>query len=138
MAEAGRVKHHIAANIDNPANTILIVGYCEPHSLGGKLRNGATHVNIYGESHQVAAKVEVIESMSAHGDCDDLLRWISCQDPALVQKVMLVHGEYPVQQFFREKLHAKGFGNVPIPQLHENIDLTQPRKKARKHIPVNG
>jgi metallo-beta-lactamase family protein len=137
MAEAGRVKHHIAANIDNPANTILIVGYCEPHSLGGKLRSGAGHVNIYGEGHEVRAKVEVIESMSAHGDYDDLLKWTSCQDPQLVKNVFLVHGEYSVQQAFREKLHAKGFRDVQIPQIHENADLNNLTKRHRKRIPVN-
>jgi len=137
MAEAGRVKHHIAASIDNPNNTILIVGYCEPNSLGGKLRSGAHHVNIYGEGHDVKANIEVIESMSAHGDCEDLLKWLNCQDPEMVKKVFLVHGEYHVQQSFREKLLLKGFKNVDIPQLHDTVDLNKVRRKPRKHIPVN-
>lgn len=135
MAEAGRVKHHIAANIDNPANTILIVGYCEPNSLGGKLRSGATHVNIFGEEHEVRANVAVIEGMSAHGDYEDLLKWLNCQDAELVKKVFLVHGEYHVQQSFKERLHAKGFANVEIPEMHQTIDLTA-KKQARKRIPV--
>lgn len=137
MAEAGRVKHHIAASINDPANTILIVGYCEPNSLGGKLRNGANHVNIFGEGHNVKANIEVIESMSAHGDYDDLLKWMNCQDPELVRRVFLVHGEYHVQQSFREKLNLKGFKDVVIPLMHENIDLNKLRKRARKRIPID-
>ncbi|RYD90210.1 MAG: MBL fold metallo-hydrolase, partial [Sphingobacteriales bacterium] len=100
MAEAGRVKHHIKNNIKNPKTTILIVGYCEPNSLGGRLVRGEKEVNIFGEQYPVNADVRVIKSMSAHGDYEDLLRFVSCQDPALVKKIFLVHGEYDVQQNF--------------------------------------
>jgi len=123
MAEAGRVKHHIANNIDDSKNTILIVGYCEPNSLGGKLKNGASEVYIFGEQHQVIAEVQTIQSMSAHGDYEDLLRFLSCQDPKKVKKVFLVHGDYEVQQIFREKLIDKGFLNVEIPDRHEEFSL---------------
>lgn len=123
MAEAGRVKHHIAHNIDSARNTILIVGYCEPNSLGGKLRNGARHVTIYGEPHDVVAEVGVIDSMSAHGDYQDLLHWLSCQHVNDVDKLFLVHGEYDVQQAFRDKLLKKGFRDIEIPALHQQVGL---------------
>ena len=123
MAEAGRVKHHIANNIGDRRNTILIVGYCEPHSLGGLLRNGAQHVTIYGEHHDVVAEVGVIQSLSAHGDYNDLCQWLSCQDPRQVRKLFIVHGEYEVQQEFRERLLKKGFTDVEIPYLHQTIGL---------------
>ena len=109
MAEAGRVKHHIKNNIGDSKNTILMVGYCEPRSLGGQLKNGAQKVNIYGAQYQVVAEVKSIQSMSAHGDYEDLLKFMSCQDPAKVKKVFLVHGEYDVQEIFKGKLIAKGF-----------------------------
>ena len=123
MAEAGRVKHHIAHSIDKVRNTILIVGYCEPNSLGGKLRKGDKEVTIFGEHHQVIAEVGVIETMSAHGDYEDLCQWLSCQNPGEVKKLFLVHGEYDVQQSFRERLIKKGFGLVEIPYLHEQVGL---------------
>jgi len=123
MAEAGRVKHHIAHHIDDPTSTILIVGYCEPHSLGGRLRNGADHVTIYGESYDVKAEVRVIQSLSAHGDYQDLSQWLSCQDPKQVRKLFLVHGEYDVQVNFRERLLKKGFTDIEIPSLHQVIGL---------------
>ena len=123
MAEAGRVKHHIAHHIGNPKDTILIVGYCEPHSLGGKLRSGATEVSIYGEHHFVKAEIGIIESMSAHGDYEDLCEWLSCQDPHAVKKLFLVHGEYDVQTDFRERLYKKGFRDIDIPSLHQEIGL---------------
>lgn len=124
MAEAGRVKHHIANNIDQSRNTILLVGYCEPQSLGGRLMRGAKEVSIYGTRHEVKASVGVIRSMSAHGDYEDLSQWLSCQDPRAVKKLFLVHGEYDVQQIFKAWLVKKGFHDVEIPDRHYEIGLT--------------
>jgi metallo-beta-lactamase family protein len=123
MAEAGRVKHHIERNLDDSRNTILIVGYCEPHSLGGRLKSGAKQVSIYGEVHDVVAEIGVVESMSAHGDYQDLIHWLACQDPREVSKLFLVHGEYEVQQAFRDRLLKKGFRDIEIPALHQEIGL---------------
>lgn len=123
MAEAGRVKHHIAHNIDKPNSTILIVGYCEPHSLGGRLSAGAQAVHIYGQPYQVKADIGVIRSMSAHGDYEDLSQWLACQDPREVQKLFIVHGEYDVQLNFKERLLRKGFRDVEVPALHQEIGL---------------
>ncbi|HXB45256.1 MAG TPA: MBL fold metallo-hydrolase [Puia sp.] len=123
MAEAGRVKHHISNNIENSRNTVLLVGYCEPHSLGGRLMAGAKEVNIFGVEHEVHAEVGSIRSMSAHGDYNDLLQFLSCQDPRLVKKLFVVHGEYDVQQAFKERLLKKGFLDVEIPALHYEIGL---------------
>jgi metallo-beta-lactamase family protein len=124
MAEAGRVKHHIANNIDEAQNTILIVGYCEPQSLGGRLMRGAKEVSIYGTRFQVNAEVGVIRSMSAHGDYEDLGQWLACQDPKAVKKLFLVHGEYDVQQIFRNWLLKKGFPDIEIPERHFELGLS--------------
>lgn len=123
MAEAGRVKHHIAHNIENKKNTVLIVGYCEPHSLGGRLRAGNPQVTIFGQSYNVNAEVGVIDSLSAHGDYQDLLHWLSCQDASQVDKLFLVHGEYETQLQFRDRLLKKGFRDIEIPALHQEIGL---------------
>ncbi|AMR30552.1 MBL fold metallo-hydrolase [Mucilaginibacter sp. PAMC 26640] len=123
MAEAGRVKHHIKNNISEQKNTILMVGYAEPNSLGGRLTRGEKEVYIFGDQYQVNAEVQSIKSMSAHGDYEDLLHFLSCQDPNLVKQVFLVHGEYEVQQHFAEKLKENGFPNIEIPYQHEKIVL---------------
>lgn len=123
MAEAGRVKHHIAHTVGDARNTILIVGYAEPQSLGGRLRNGAKEVTIFGLHYMVEAHVKVLNSLSAHGDYDDMSQWLGCQDPKQVRKVFLVHGEYEVQQVFRDKLVRKGFSDVEIPAQHQVIGL---------------
>lgn len=123
MAEAGRVKHHILHNIENSRSTILIVGYCEPQSLGARLASGKTEVSIFGKKFDVKAEVGVIKSMSAHGDYEDMCQWLACQNPQAVEKLFLVHGEYEVQQHFKSRLIHKGFRDVEIPTLHQEIDI---------------
>jgi metallo-beta-lactamase family protein len=123
MADAGRVKHHISNNIESSRNTILFSGYCEPHSLGGKLMAGRKEVKIYGVEHEVNAEIGSIRSMSAHGDYDDLCQFLACQDAKKVQRLFLVHGEYEVQQAFQERLQRKGFADVEIPDLHSEVGL---------------
>ena len=124
MAEAGRVKHHISNNIENSRNAILMTGYCEPNSLGARLMRGQTEVKIFGVEHEVHAEIGSIRSMSAHGDYEDLCQWLACQDPNMVKKLFLVHGEYDVQQNFKQRLMDKGFADVEIPERHYEIELT--------------
>ena len=123
MAEAGRVKHHISNNIENSKNTILLTGYCEPRSLGGRLKHKPKEVTIFGQPHEVNAEIAEMRSMSAHGDYDDLCQFLACQDPKKVKKVFIVHGEYPVQVDFQKRLIRKGFVDVEIPSLHQEIGL---------------
>jgi len=123
MAEAGRVKHHISNNIENSRNSVLMTGYCEPNSLGARLMNGNKIVKIFGVEHEVHAEVGSIRSMSAHGDYEDLCQFLACQDPKLVKKLFLVHGELNVQEDFRNRLLRKGFVDVEIPELHYEIGL---------------
>jgi len=123
MADAGRIKHHIKNNIDDEGNTILMVGYCEPHSLGGKLMKGIKEVRIYGEYYKVKAEVGSMRSMSAHGDYNDLTQFLACQDPDLVKTVFIVHGEEEVQLEFQRRLSRKNFKEVVVPHLHEEFNL---------------
>ena len=61
--------------------------------------------------------------MSAHGDYDDLCQFLACQDPKLVKKIFVVHGEYPVQLDFKNRLIKKGFLDVEIPERHWEVGL---------------
>lgn len=123
MADAGRVKHHISNNIENSRNSILFSGYCEPNSLGGRLKLHPKEVGIFGQIHEVHAEIGEIKSMSAHGDYNDLCQWLACQNPKQVKKLFLVHGEYDVQQDFRNRLISKGFSDVEIPARHTEVGL---------------
>jgi metallo-beta-lactamase family protein len=117
MAEAGRVKHHLANNIENPRNAVLIIGYCEPSSNGGKLASGEKSISIFGKKFDVKAKVHVIDFFSAHGDYNEMLQYLSCQNPKKVKHFFLVHGNREVMLSFKEKLQEKGFDNIIIPQF---------------------
>jgi metallo-beta-lactamase family protein len=123
MAEAGRVKHHIKNNISDPRNTILLVGYCTPESLGGRLAAGDPKVRIYGEEYEVKARVESIGSYSAHADYSEMLEYLSCQDKEKVKRLFLVHGDYDVMLNFKEKLISSGFKDVYIPEKDETVEL---------------
>jgi metallo-beta-lactamase family protein len=123
MAEAGRVKHHISNTIENSRNAILFSGYCEPNSLGGRLKLHPKEVGIFGQVHEVNAEIGEIKSMSAHGDYQDLSQWLGCQDPKLVKKLFLVHGDYDVQLDFKNRLINKGFSDVEIPARHSEVGL---------------
>lgn len=124
MGDGGRVKHHISNNIENSRNTILLTGYCEPRSLGGRLMAGDKEVGIFGVKHEVNAEIGSIRSMSAHGDYEDMSQWLACQDSRQVKKLFLVHGEYEVQMDFKQRLVKKGFVEVEIPEQHFEIGLT--------------
>jgi metallo-beta-lactamase family protein len=123
MMEAGRIKHHLANNIDNPKNTILVVGYCAPRTLGARLLNGEKSVSIFGINHQVNATIERIEAFSGHGDYSEMLKFLECQEKSQVKKVFLVHGDYEAQSFYRDKMVEAGFGKVEIPEAGNEFEL---------------
>lgn len=124
MAEAGRIKHHLANTIGNPDNTVLLVGYAEPHSLAGQLRNGKKRVTIFGMEHEVNAGVVIMDSYSAHGDYKEMIKYLGCQDASKVKQLFLVHGEYEVQLRYREKLEAAGFRHIVIPEQDQVVKLS--------------
>ncbi len=125
MAEAGRIKHHIANNVSNPNNTILIVGYCSPSSLGARIQApGLKEISIFGEPRAVRAEIARIDSFSGHGDYNEMKDFISCQDKAAVKKLFLVHGEYEAQLFYKDVLEKEGFNNIEIPERGNEFSLT--------------
>jgi metallo-beta-lactamase family protein len=123
MAEAGRIKHHIANNIEDVRCAVLLVGYTSPDSLGGQLKAGMKKVNIFGKEFDVRAEVLVMDSFSAHADYQEIIQFLDCQDKANIKQLFLVHGELEVQQIFKEKLLAEGYSNVYIPAHQEEINL---------------
>lgn len=118
MMNAGRIKHHLANNIENEQNTFLMVGYCSPGTLGAELRNGAKQIHIFGQIKQVLANVEIMDGFSAHGDQAEMFDVIKNQIPTC-KKVWLVHGTAERQVPWKNFLQEKGFRDVGIPALGE-------------------
>ena len=124
MLEAGRIKHHVANNVSNWRNTILIVGYCTPSSLGARIQEpGLRYISIFGEMHEVNASIAKIEAFSGHGDYNEMIAFLSCQDTTLVRKTFLVHGEYDVQLKYSEELKKAGFHDIEIPTVGQEFEL---------------
>jgi metallo-beta-lactamase family protein len=123
MMEAGRIKHHLANSISNPANTILAVGYCAPSTLGAKILRGDKEVSIYGNIYPVKAEVKQLESFSGHGDYREMSDYLECQDKSRLKMTFLVHGEYDVQQKYETYLESKGFNNIQIPAPGEEFEF---------------
>jgi len=124
MVEAGRILHHVKNNIEDKRNTILMVGYCEPGSIGGQLRTGASQVKIYGREYKVNARIEVIDSYSAHGDYSEMADYLSCQQAHLIKHLFLVHGRYDVQEKYKAYLDSRGFHHIEIPSKGEVVELS--------------
>lgn len=123
MAEAGRIKHHIANNITKPNTTILLVGYAGPETLAGALKRGEKTVNIFGDVLPVIAQVREMDAFSGHGDYNEMIDYLGYIKADKVDKVFLVHGELPTQQAFSERLKAVGFKSVEIPKLYERFEV---------------
>lgn len=123
MADAGRVKHHLRHTISDEKNTVLMIGYCAPRTLGAKLINGEKEVSIFGEVYEVKAEIESILSFSAHADYGDLLKFLACQEKKKIRSVYLVHGEDDAKQAFRLKLLEQGYSRVIIPAKGNAFEL---------------
>jgi metallo-beta-lactamase family protein len=92
MATGGRVLHHLAATLPDPKNTVLFAGYQAAGTRGRQLVDGAAEVRIHGHNVPVRAKVTKIDSMSAHADRNEILRWLGAL-PSAPERLCLVHGE---------------------------------------------
>ena len=125
MAEAGRIKHHISNNIENPNNTILMVGYCTPTSLGARLQQpGLEEISIFGKPHRVNARIAHIEGFSAHGDYREMIDYLtSSLDPKQIRQTFLVHGEPEALTEYREHLREAGFRRLAIPEVRQVAEL---------------
>jgi metallo-beta-lactamase family protein len=123
MMEAGRIKHHLANNIENPKNTILVVGYCAPPTLGARILNGDKQVSIFGKQYSVNAAVERIESFSGHADYKEMIGFLECQDKEKLSGIYMVHGEYTAQLSYKNTLESNGFSKIEIPAQGDEFSL---------------
>jgi len=110
-------------SIGDENNTVLMVGYCSPRTLGARLLAKEKQVRIFGEEFEVKAEIESIHSYSAHGDYSELIRFLSCQDKTKVKNIFLVHGETEAKTSFKEKLLNEGYQHVSIPVKTEQYFL---------------
>ena len=122
MAEAGRILHHLKNNIEDPRNTILIVGWQAPHTLGRRIVEKQKVVRIFGEEYRLNAEVVVMNGFSAHADRSELLDWIG-HFQKRPRHTYVVHGEEEVSLAFAETLRQRGLKDVNVPHLHQRFEI---------------
>jgi metallo-beta-lactamase family protein len=125
MCEQGRILHHLRNNVEDPRNTLLITGFMAENTLGRKLVEKQSEVNIFGEPVRVRAEIASLDELSGHADQRELMAWLKPQAPHL-KRVFLVHGE-PAQQetlagLIRKELRLE----VVIPRPDQSFELTPP------------
>lgn len=123
MMEAGRILHHLRNRISDPKNTILIVGWQAPNTLGRRLVDKEKQVKIFGEPHTVRAEVVKLNGLSGHADSNELVAWArAIQQPP--QQTYLVHGEVePATHLAKRLQNEVGLSKVHVPNLHETVTL---------------
>lgn len=122
MAEAGRILHHLRNNIEDPRNTVLIVGFMAAHTLGRRLEEGQSPVRIFGEEYEVHAEVLSLHAFSAHADRGDLLAFATglALPPA---KIFLVHGEEKQMDSLAAALREQTPAEVMTPESGQRFLL---------------
>lgn len=121
MCEEGRIRHHLKNNIEDPKNTIAIVGYMAENTLGRKLVNGDKAIKIFDQMYDVNAEVIILESFSAHADKDDLDEFI--KGIKGLKKIMLVHGEPNQSEPFAERIKTYSDAEPIIMKPEITVDL---------------
>jgi metallo-beta-lactamase family protein len=122
MAETGRIVHHIRNNIGNPKNTICIVSWQAPNTMGRRLADRAPEVNIFGEVHKRKCDVATIGGLSGHAGQDLLVKYaMGVKDSA--RQIFLVHGEERQAMTLKGILNDQKLDNVHYPRLHESVEL---------------
>ena len=122
MAEAGRILHHLKNNIEDKNNTVLIVGWQAPNTLGRRLVEKLPQVRIFGEEYNLRADVVTINGLSAHAGQDYLLKYASAVK-GRARKIFLVHGEQDAASAFQALLKQNGIGPVEYPVERESIEI---------------
>ncbi|NIV34889.1 MAG: MBL fold metallo-hydrolase, partial [Anaerolineae bacterium] len=123
MCEAGRILHHLKNNVEDPRNTVLIVGWQAPHTLGRRLVEGQSTVKIFGEEYSLKARVETINGFSAHADRNELLDYARQLGAKRLRSVFVVHGEEASSQALAYGLNSLGVERAIVPQPGEEFEL---------------
>lgn len=122
MAETGRILHHLRNNIEDPKNTVCIVSWQAPYTLGRRIADREKQIKIFGEPYSVKAEVATIGGLSGHAGQDLLVKYATTVKDT-VKKTFLVHGEEKSATPFMDILSTKGMSNVYYPDMHDSADL---------------
>jgi metallo-beta-lactamase family protein len=122
MAEGGRVLHHLKAALPDARNTVLFAGYQAAGTRGRRLVDGEKSVKIHGEWVAVAARIEHIDSMSAHADANEIMRWLGgfTTPPT---RTFIVHGEPAAQDALGARIQTELGWAHTAPEYRQTIQF---------------
>jgi len=120
MCEAGRILHHLKHNIEDPRNTVLIIGFQAPNTLGRRIVDKAPEVRIHDRLWKLNAEVAVLNGFSGHADKDDLHAFLAALAPG-TKKLRLVHGEADQAQALMDAMRQAGFKDVAYPDRGDKV-----------------
>jgi metallo-beta-lactamase family protein len=123
MCETGRILHHLKNNIEDALNTVVIVGWQAPHTLGRRLVEKQPRVRIFGQEYVRRAEVHVLNGFSAHADRGELLGWFDRMNNPALEHVFVVHGEVESSLALAEAFDARKVPNVLVPELSQVVEL---------------
>jgi metallo-beta-lactamase family protein len=122
MATGGRVLHHLARALPNPRHTVLFSGYQAAGTRGRALKDGVKITRIHGQEVPVRARIEAVDSMSAHADSDEIMRWLKGfrRPPAAT---CLVHGEPVPMDALKARIEQELGWTVKAPAHQERMEI---------------
>ena len=122
MATGGRVVHHLRRFVSDERNTILFTGYQAAGTRGEALIHGADKIKVHGESIPVHAEIVLQDSLSAHADYEEILKWLVDFKRA-PKEVFITHGEPAQANSLRLKIQDKFGWKCRVPDYLESVDL---------------
>jgi len=122
MAEGGRVLHHLKAALPDARNSVLFAGYQGIGTRGRRLVDGEKRIHIHGEVIEVAATIERIDSMSAHADAGEIMRWLH-GFVAPPNQTFIVHGEPTAQDALGTRIQTELGWRHMAPEHRRRVEI---------------
>ncbi len=123
MATGGRVLHHLAKWLPNPASAVIFAGYQAAGTRGRRLQDGEKQIKIHGQMVPVRARIESISSLSAHADAGEIMRWLGgFKRPP--RKTFVIHGEPDSSEALRERIVSELRWDAVVPAYKQIVELS--------------
>ncbi len=122
MATGGRVVHHLAHQLPDPRNCVVLTGYQAVGTRGRQLLDGARQVKMHGRYVPVRAEVVDVPYFSVHADADDIVGWLG-RAPEPPEIVYVVHGEPSASAALAGRIREDLDWPAVVPRLGERVRL---------------
>jgi metallo-beta-lactamase family protein len=124
MCEGGRVLHHLKHGVNDPNNTVVIIGFQAEGTLGRRIVEKQPYLRIYDRDYKLQARVEILNGLSGHADVTEFKWWFEgLASQTGVGQAFVVHGEPTASQALAGILKDYCDEDPILPKLHESFDV---------------